>query len=108
MNKVAGTIALLGSSLLPGAAQAQATFDIGGREVQIHSFLSEGFARSSNNNYLRMDTRQGSFFTEAGLNASFRITDKLRVGAQAYERAIGELGKGKVYLDWTFADYRLK
>ena len=25
-----------------------------------------------------------------------------------YDRYIGELGKGRVYLDWAFADYRLK
>ena len=91
----------------PGSPPSIST-KIGGREVQIHGYLSEGFASSTDNNYLRMDTSQGSFFTEAGLNVSSQITNKLRVGAQVYDRYIGELGKGRVYLDWAFADYRLK
>ena len=37
-----------------------------------------------------------------------KMTIKLRVGAQVYDRYIGELGKGRVYLDWALADYRLK
>ena len=108
MNVPAITMGLLGSCLVPALLHAQVGLTVSGREVQIHGFLSEGFASSTDNNYLRMDTSEGSFFTEAGLNVSSQMTDKLRVGAQVYERYIGELGKGRVYLDWAFADYRLK
>jgi hypothetical protein len=99
---------LLLSCLVPALLHAQVGVTVGGREVQIHGYLSEGAAASTDNNYLRMNTSQGSLFTEAGLNVSSQITDKFRVGAQVYDRYIGELGKGRVYLDWAFADYRLK
>jgi hypothetical protein len=99
---------LLTSCLFPALLHAQGTLTVGGREIQIHWYVSEGFASSTDNNYLRMDTSGGSFFTEAGLNVSLKVTNKLRVGAQVYDRYIGELGKGRVYMDWAFADYRLK
>jgi hypothetical protein len=81
---------------------------IGGREVQLHGYLSVGYASSTDNNYLRMETSRGSAFTESGLTVSSQITNKFRVGAQVYNRYIGELGKGRVYLDWAYADYRLR
>jgi hypothetical protein len=108
MNVRAITIGLMGSCLIPAFLHAQPSFTVSGREVQIHAYVSEAFASSTDNNYLRMETSEGSFFMEAGLNISSPITDKLRVGAQVYDRYIGELGKGRVYLDWAFADYRLK
>jgi hypothetical protein len=108
MNVSAQRIALLGVCLVPGLLQAQVGFRVGGRGVQVHGYLSEGFARSDQNNYLTMNTSEGSFFTEAGLTVSSQITDRWRVGGQAYLRHIGQLGQGKVYLDWALSDYRLK
>jgi hypothetical protein len=84
------------------------SFKVGGREVQLHGYLSVGYASSTDNNYLRMTTSRGSAFTESGLTVSSQITNKLRAGTQLYNRYIGELGKGRFYLDWAFADYRLK
>src|SRR5216683_1934985 len=58
-------------------------FTIEERPVQIHAFASQGFTYSNDNNYLTMKTSQGSFaFTDAGVNISSPITDRLRVGAQ--------------------------
>ena len=108
MNLLSKTIVIMavggGLCQLPG----QVNLELGGRQIQIHGSFSEGFASSSDNNYLRMDTSHGSFFTEGGLSVSSRVTDKLRVGVQAYDRYIGELGKGKVYLDWALVDYHWK
>jgi hypothetical protein len=101
-------LAILGVLLVPVILQAQVSFDIDGHEVQVHGFVSEGYAATSDNNFLRMDTTNGSFFTELGVNASIEVFDKLRLGAQGYQRDIGELGDGKVYLDWLSADYRWK
>src|SRR5262249_46311335 len=106
VSAIAG--AFLAACLLPHLLHAQVDLDVHGREIQVHGFLSEGFARTNDNNYLRMNTSKGSFFTEMGLNASAQIDDKLRIGAQIYDRDIGELGDGKVYLDWVFADFRWK
>ena len=90
---------------MPGSPPSIST-RIGGREVQLHGYLSVGYVSSTDNNYLRMETSRGSAFTESGLAVSSQITNKFRVGAQLYNRYFGELGKGRVYLDWMFADYR--
>lgn len=88
--------------------QAQ-SFSVAGRKVQVHGFAAQGFVYSDKNNYLTMKTSEGSFsFTDGGFNLSTAVTDKFRVGAQAYARNIGQLGEGHVTLDWAFADYRVK
>jgi hypothetical protein len=99
---------LLGCCLVPVPLHAQVNFTVKEREVQIHGYFSEGYVSSTDNNYLRMETSQGSPFTEAGLNISSHLTSKLRVGAQVYDRYLGELGKGRIRLDWALVDYRLK
>jgi hypothetical protein len=89
----------------PVAVHAQ--FQIANRPVQIHGFVSQGFAYSNQNNYLTMKTSEGSFaLTDGGINGSLQITDRLRVGAQVYARNIGNMGEGKAVLDWAFADYK--
>jgi hypothetical protein len=79
------------------------------RTVQVHGFASQGFAYTDQNNWLTMNTTSGSgAFTDFGLNASTAITDKLRVGAQVYDRDIAQIGKWYPELDWAFADYRVR
>ena len=96
-------------SVTPGLMRAQFDFQFAGREVQIHSFGSQGFAGSDQNNFLTMKTSQGSFaYTEVGGNISMQITDKLRIGAQIYDHDIGNLGQWHPELDWALADYRFK
>jgi hypothetical protein len=86
---------------------AQFDFSVDGRTVQVHSFASQGFALSNVNNYLTMDTSNGSFaLTDFGFNASTAITDKFRVGAQLYDYNLGRLGKYVPELDWAYGDYR--
>jgi hypothetical protein len=88
---------------------AQFNFDVDGRQVQVHSFLEQGFAYSNQNNFLTMDTTQGSFaMTDAGVNMSVNVTDHFRVGAQAYMSNVGQLGNWHPELDWAVADYRFK
>lgn len=87
-----------------GAAQS---VKIGNKEVQVHGFFQQGFALSSGNNFLTMKTRDGSFsMTDGGINVASRITPKLRLGMQAFSRNVGDLGNGKVQVDWAFADYK--
>jgi len=93
----------------PSLLNAQFDFKLAGKDVQVHSFASQGFAYSNDNNYLTMNTDKGSFaMTDAGLNVSTQLTDKFRVGAQAYVRRLGDLSKGELTLDWAAADYRFK
>ena len=92
---------------LIAAAPSFAQFTVEGRPVQVHGFVSQGFAYSDANNYLTMDTSKGSLaLTDAGVNVASQISDKFHVGAQLYVRNVGELGEGHVTLDWASGDYR--
>ena len=96
-------------SVGPGLLYAQFDFKIADRPVQVHSFGSQGFAYSNDNNYLTMDTSKGTLaLSDFGLNASMRINDNFRVGAQFFDRNVGRLGNWKPELDWAVADYRFK
>jgi hypothetical protein len=95
--------------MAPGLLNAQVDFKIADRDVQIHSFASQGFAYSNDNNFLTMKTSQGSFaMTDGGVNVSTQLTDKFRVGAQVYVRSVGRLGDWHPLLDWAYIDYRAK
>jgi hypothetical protein len=96
-------------SVAPGLLHAQYDFHLAGRDVQVHSFASQGFLYSNDNNYLTMKTSSGSFaFTDAGANVGVQLTDKFRVGAQFYTRNVGQLGNWSPELDWATADYRVR
>lgn len=96
-------------SMGPSLLHAQFDFRIDNRDVQVHSFASQGFMYSNNNNYLTMDTSRGSFaLTDFAVNASTAITDKFRVGAQLYDYNMGLLGNFHPQLDWAYGDYRFK
>ena len=96
-------------SLAPELLYGQFDFHLGGKEVQVHSFVSQGFADSNQNNYLTMNTSLGSFaMTDGGADISVQLTDHLRAGAQLYVRNIGRLGDWRPVLDWAFADYRFR
>ncbi len=74
--------------------------------VEIHGFVSQGFLKSTDNNFLA-DSERGSFeFTEAGINFTKPVSDRLRVGLQLFSRDLGPIGDYKVKLDWAYLDYR--
>src|SRR5271157_2545741 len=88
--------------------QAQ-DFKLFNREVEVHGFASQGFVYTNTNNWLTMNSSQGSAaFTDFGVNVSTSVTDKLRIGAQLYDRNLGQLGQCHPSLDWAVADYRFK
>ena len=75
--------------------------------LQFHGFASQGFIYTSANNWLTMGTASGSgAMTDMAANASMAVTDKLRIGAQVYDRNLGQLGQWHPTLDWAYADYR--
>jgi hypothetical protein len=95
--------------MAPGLLHAQFDFRLAGRNLQVHSFASQGFMYSNQNNYMSMPTDKGSFaMTDGGANISTNITDKFRVGAQMYLRNVGEFGNWHPELDWAFGDYKFK
>jgi hypothetical protein len=101
-----GTLALLGFSICLHAQE----FKIGKYEVQAHGFGTQGYVKTTNNNWLTMNTSgSGSgAFTDAGFNLGSKITSKLRVGGQVYSRKLGALGDWHPQLDWAMGDYQVK
>jgi hypothetical protein len=90
---------------LAGAANADEALDFD-RELQVHAFVSQGFLKSTHNDFLA-DSSRGSFeFFEAGLNVSRSMSSELRLGMQLFTRDLGPTGDYKVNVDWAYLDYR--
>jgi hypothetical protein len=76
--------------------------------IQIHGFVSQGGLLTTDNNYLA-HTEHGSLeFTEAGLNFTKPIDDRLSVGAQLFARDLGPDGNYSAKFDWLQIDYHWK
>lgn len=100
-------VALMFIWLGAGSLSQAQEFKVWNRAVQVHGFFSQGFVKTDQNNWLTMHTSTGSgAMTDMGLNMSSHLTDKFRVGAQVYDRNLGQLGQWHPSLDWAVADYR--
>lgn len=75
-------------------------------DMQIHGFISQGFMKSTDNNYLTT-SYEGSFdYTEAALNFTKNISKDLRMGFQVFSRNLGREGTFRTQFDWFYLDYR--
>lgn len=75
--------------------------------MQIHGFVSQGFFKTTDNNYLATNSEQGSFeFTEVGINFTTSLSDRLRLGIQLFAHDIGTIGNYTPHVDWAYLDYR--
>jgi hypothetical protein len=99
------TAAFLATAL----ANAQDEAGLDGSGVQIHGFVSQGYVKTTRNNYLAESARkQGSFeFSEVGINFTKALSDKLRVGVQLFAHDLGPRGNYAPQFDWYYLDYRL-
>ncbi|MBU4263425.1 MAG: OprO/OprP family phosphate-selective porin [Proteobacteria bacterium] len=80
-------------------------FDLG-EHLSINGFLSQGYIKSSGNNFLG-DSQDGSFqLNEFALTLNSAVTDNLRLGLQLLSRDAGAEGNNDVLIDWAMADYR--
>ena len=77
---------------------------------EIHAFASQGYAKSTGNNYLFQDTKHGSFdFSEAAINVTDNLTDRLRMGIQLFARDIGgQQNNYQINVDWLYLDYHFQ
>jgi len=74
-------------------------------EIDIHGFLSQGYMKSTRNNFL-MDSKKGSFqYTEIGINFAKDLTEDSHIGLQLFSRDLGAFGNNEVILDWAYFDY---
>lgn len=108
MSRRITILALLCFCTVQSGLHAQ-EFKLFDRTVQVHGFASQGFVYTDVNNWLTMHSSQGSgAFTDFGANVSMQVTEKFRIGAQVYDRNLGNLGGWHPSLDWAFADYRFR
>lgn len=74
--------------------------------VDVHAFVSQGYFRTSSNDYLGTSS-DGSFaFTEVGINFTTQLTDRLTTGIQFFGRVLGK-GDLQAQFDWFYLDYRV-
>jgi hypothetical protein len=87
------------------SAAAACASDFSWRNVQVGGFASQGYVKSSANDYIG-DSSDGTFdFREYAANASWSM-GKWRIGAQAFAQKLGVYGRDKIKLDWAMVDYQ--
>lgn len=74
--------------------------------LQIHGFASQGALVTSDNNYLAHTERGSLEFTEAGINFTKVLDDRLSAGLQLFARDLGPTGSYAAMFDWLYLDYR--
>lgn len=76
--------------------------------LEVHAFVSQGYAKSTDNDYLLLSSKGSFEMSEAGLNFTSQLTERLRVGIQLFAYDLGKLGNYTARADWFYLDYRLK
>lgn len=76
------------------------------RALQIHGFVSQGFIKSTEYDYLGPSKRGSVEFTEAAINFTQPVSDDLRLGLQIFAHDLGRFGNYKPQFDWYYLDYR--
>lgn len=94
--------ALCGILLLSASFQTQSASI---EDVSINGFLSQGYIKSSENNYVA-GSKQGSWeFHEIGLTFGIDVNEDLRAGVQLYSRDFGDFSNDDFEIDWALVDY---
>ncbi len=77
-------------------------------DIEIHGFISQGYMKSDDNNFLA-ETEDGTFqFNEMGINFGTWLTADLHLGMQFFARDLGMEGNDEIEVDWAYADYGWK
>ncbi|MBF0099759.1 MAG: hypothetical protein HQK77_02515, partial [Desulfobacterales bacterium] len=75
-------------------------------QVAIYGFASQGYMKTTTNNYL-VDSEEGSYqLREMVITFSSQIASNFRVGAQFAAVDVGTVGNNEPVLDWAYGDYR--
>ncbi|HEU5076295.1 MAG TPA: hypothetical protein VFU02_19010, partial [Polyangiaceae bacterium] len=77
-------------------------------EIQVHGFVSQGFIKTTDNDYLAESERGSAEFTEVGLNFTLPLSEDFRVGMQLFARDLGPVGNYAARFDWFYLDYRFR
>lgn len=77
-----------------------------GQKVQVHGFLSQGYLKSSNNNFLAASRSGSEEFTEVAVNANVSLWQDFRIGGQLFYRNLGDYSEDEVVVDWAILEYQ--
>jgi len=108
MRSILLLLALTASSTAADAAVAEERrepFD--DLRLEVHGFVSFGYLQSWENDWLDETTDGSADFHEAALNLISRPFDRIRLGAQLFERDLGVYDNGRVDLDWAYAAWQV-
>ncbi len=95
---------LITGLVLPLFATGSLAAELAG--VDIHGFISQGYLKTTNNNFTA-DSMKGTLaFNEVGINFGGDFSGGLRVGMQLFAREFGDIGKHEIKIDWALADYQ--
>lgn len=74
-------------------------------DINVHGFISQGYLRTTENNFMA-ETKDGTLeFNEMGINFSTNLTNRLHLGVQFFAYDLGDEGNDEIGFDWAFADY---
>ena len=77
-------------------------------DVKVHAFVSQGFIKTTANEYLARSKRGSFDFTEVGINFTTHLSKQLRVGMQLFAQNLGPIGNYTPRFDWYYLDYRFR
>jgi hypothetical protein len=108
IDRMALALLLGGSSATQNASAEDAGSGFSLSELETHGFVSQGYLRTTSNNYLaKSSSPRGSFeMAEVGLNFTQPLSDNLRTGIQLFARDLGPIGNYEIKADWFYLDYR--
>lgn len=76
--------------------------------VDIHGFISQGYLKTTDNNFIA-DSKDGTFeFNEIGINFSNKLSDRMRFSVQLFARDFGETDDSEIRIDFAYGDYFFK
>ena len=74
--------------------------------LDFHAFISQGYLKTTDYNYLANDTKNGSFqFTEIGANVSINPFPRTRIAVQGFAFDVGNVGQYDPFLDYALIEY---
>ena len=95
-------IAVLCLFIVYGGTSANAFVE---ENMSLHGFVSQGYLKSTDNNYLGR-SEKGSFeFNEIGINIYAPLTDDLSFGIQFFSRDMGDFGNNDMNIDYAALNY---
>jgi hypothetical protein len=95
---------VIGLALITSPARADD--GLPGEPLQVHGFVSQGFIKSTDNNYLASSERGSFELTEVGINFTKQLTEEMRIGVQLFTHDLGPIGNYAPTFDWFYLDYR--